>query len=86
MSGKPIFFRHGQRGTTCRPGAPIRSLGALVRHLEREPSVWWSTAGKAMPSTVVGNWQLRQIVRMIRVCSFRRVIRPKRATFEGCPL
>lgn len=83
MSG---FFRHGQRARTCKPGAHIRSINELVRYLEREPSVWWSTADKAMPSTVVGNWQLRQIVRMLRSKSFRRVIRPKRTSHEGCPL
>ncbi len=60
----------------CRAGRTIKTLPALVAYLEASPSVWFATARKPMPSTVLLNWQMREVVRYLRNGHFAKVIRP----------
>lgn len=61
---------------TLRIGKPIKSMAALLRHLEKEPSVWVGFAKRPLPSTVVLNWQMRTVVQYLRAGVFAKVIRP----------
>lgn len=65
-----------RRRAKCKPGATIKSMPALLRYLRTSPSVWFFTAGKPMPSTVLLNWQMRQVVWYLDSGRFGKVIRP----------
>lgn len=54
-------------------GRRIRTMGALVKYLNTHPSVWYATAGKPMPSTVLLNWQLRWVDQYLRSGRFYTV-------------
>jgi len=60
----------------CRRGRSIRTLGALLKVLDAEPSVWVSYVNRPLPSTVVASWQLRFVRNQVRLLVFSRVIRP----------
>lgn len=60
----------------CQAGRTINTLPALVAYLEAQPSVWFATAGKPMPSTVLLNWQMRQVLAYLRAGRFCKVVRP----------
>ena len=77
---KPFTFAYGSKQGRCRPGSLIRTLPALVRYMESQPSVWWSTSGKPMPCAVLQNWQMVRVLAALRSRSLRRVLRPKELT------
>jgi len=60
----------------CRRGRSIRTLGALLKVLHAEPSVWHAAIGKPVPMAVVISWQLQYVLREVRAGQFYRVIRP----------
>lgn len=72
-----IFLMHVVRPRKSRAllthGRRIRTMGALVKYLNTHPSVWYATAGKPMPSTVLLNWQLRWVDQYLRSGRFYTV-------------